>query len=173
MRPCTAAAKPNSCGATGLRCTRGASWHKLGSAASIHDVQTEKLSGCYWYTNTGWITPDFILLLTTTAAAEIWGVINFPAAIYVNTRIPLQIVVLPNQAKWKQLKSQQSLVQYVSGSRFGYAESRSHTAHVQPSFIDELSLHQSCYYNNWMNSCDFVVIYNSTHLRNMPLARRS
>lgn len=104
-----AVAKPNSPGATGLRWTHGVSWHKPGSAASIHDVQTEKLSSCYRYNNTGWITPDFILLHNTAAATEIRGVINFPAAIYVNTLIPLQIVVLPNQAKQKQLKSQRSL----------------------------------------------------------------
>ena len=44
---------------------------------------------------------DFILLVdTTTAEVEIQGVINFLAAIYFKTLIPLQIVALPNQAKW-------------------------------------------------------------------------
>lgn len=79
--------------------------------APLHPSTTcrQKNSSCYRYNNTGWITPDFILLHNTAAATEIRGVINFPAAIYVNTLIPLQIVVLPNQAKQKQLKSQRSL----------------------------------------------------------------
>lgn len=42
---------------------------------------------------------DFILLRTTTAEVEMQEVINFPAAIYFNILIPLQIVVLPKSSK--------------------------------------------------------------------------
>ena len=73
---------------------QGGPSHKLRSAASDQEVQTETLSGCKRYNNTRWITRIY----STIEEAE--GAMNFLEAIYFNTLIPLQIVVLPNKAKW-------------------------------------------------------------------------